>query len=177
MFEFYLSLSERRFERAAQLLEQGPHSSGTEAMWATLCHAAFEDSNLKIAERCWKRLGGEARADFLRKKTGESVVASDRTSTAMEQQVRPEVGESSERAVEEPQIAVLPRPGMCTAALSLFSMDPKLEVDEDEAVALLKAHGLSNGRIRAVMDRLDRRGEVGAPLASFPSLPPGLQSS
>jgi len=98
MFEFYLSLSKRRFERAAQLLEQGPHSSGTEAMWATLCHAAFEDSNLEIAERCWKRLGGEARADFLRKKTGESGVASDRTSTAMEQQVRPEVGESSERA-------------------------------------------------------------------------------
>ena len=143
MFELRWSLANRRFERAAQLLEQAQDYPETEAMWATLCHAAFEDSNLEIAERCWKRLGDEARADFLRKQTGVAGAKTERASAAREQ-VRSEVGESSERPGKEAPLA----------EEYLFLMDPEQEVDEDEAVALLKAHGLSDRRIRDVIGSL-----------------------
>jgi len=158
MFELRWSLANRRFERAAQLLEQAQDYPETEAMWATVCHAAFEDSNLEIAERCWKRLGDEARADFLRKQTGVAGAKTERASAAREQ-VRSEVGESSERAAMSPSsVGRVASNARVTAQDALSMSEAHRPVAAHKAVCTFDSEGIHAG------DGLPPRRKKGIPV-------------
>jgi intraflagellar transport protein 172 len=67
LIAFGSAVEDKKFEKAADILENLPSTPETEAMWKTLSDLTLKGRKLHIAERCFAALGDVAKARYIRK--------------------------------------------------------------------------------------------------------------